>query len=239
LTARIVSVSEADRRHLIAAGWAKPSRVVAAPNGVDLTFWGSQRLERAAARRQLGWDPDAPAVIQIGRLDAQKAPGDLVQAAARIVREQPSVRVYLAGDGPLRGEIIAQVQALGLHESVILLGPRTDVPTLLAAADVVALSSLWEGMPYSLLEAGAMGRPAVCTAVDGSPEVVLDGETGYVVPPSEPAAMAQAILRLLADPARRAQMGERASQWIHSRFDVKATAAAVADVYTQVMQDRG
>ena len=123
LTDRIISVSDADRRQLIVAGWAKPEHIITIPNGVDLGFWHAHRQEQAAARQQLSWDLDAPAVLQIGRLDGQKAPEDLVKAAELVVREQPDVRFYLAGDGPMRPLVEAQVRALGLEESVTPSGP--------------------------------------------------------------------------------------------------------------------
>ena len=234
-TYRLISVCEADRRQLIEDGWANAERVVTIPNGIDWQWWHARRQERPMARRQVGWEPGRPVVLQIGRLDEQKAPEYLVDAAALVLDAQPDVCFYLAGDGPLREMVEERICHLGLQESVTLLGRREDVPVLLCATDVVTLSSLWEGMPYSLLEAGAMGRPAVCTAVDGSPEVVLDGETGCVVPPADPAAMARAILSLLRDPTRAAEMGQRASDRVRDLFDVRRMARSVGDLYAQVM----
>jgi len=234
LTDRLISVCEADRGRLIAGGWARPERVVVIPNGIDTRWWAAQRQEPAAARRQLGWPAEAPAVVQVGRLNAQKAPHDFVAAAAIVHRRLPAARFYLAGDGPLRDRLAEQIAAAGLGDVVILLGQRTDVPTLLAAADVVALSSLWEGLPIALLEAGALGRPAICTAVNGSPEVVVDGETGYVVPPGEPAALAGGIEKLLAEPALAERMGERAREWVMERFDARVMGEAVAELYREL-----
>jgi len=214
LTHCIVSVSEADRRQLVAAGWATPEHIVTVPNGVDSELWQSRQVRKVDARRQLGWGQDAPIVLQIGRLDAQKAPDDFVRMAAEVLDERSDVRFYLAGDGPLQTQVEDQVRSLGLSESITLLGRRDDIPLLLSAADVITLTSLWEGMPYSLLEAGAAGRPAVCTAVDGSPEVVIDGETGYVTPAQKPAAMADAVMACWRIPGRWGGWGDGAgSGW--------------------------
>jgi glycosyltransferase involved in cell wall biosynthesis len=176
-------------------------------------------------------------VLQIGRLDAQKAPDDFVRMAAHVVQAQTDARFYLVGEGPMQAQLEEQVRTLGLLQSITLLGRRNDVPTLLLAADIVTLSSLWEGMPYSLLEAGAMGRPVVCTSVDGSPEVVLDGETGYVVPASDTAAMAEAVLRLIANPNRMVEMGSRARARVSEHFDVRESVARVGKLYMQLMNE--
>lgn len=230
----LISVCEADRRRLIEQGWLAGDRVVTIPNGIDPVWWEARRQDQVSARQQLGWPLDQPVVLQVGRLNEQKAPQHFVDVAALVARQRPEARFYLAGDGPLREALQAKIRAMGLENTVILLGHRSDVPLLLAASDVVTLTSLWEGLPYTLLEAGAMGRPAVCTAVNGSPEVVLDGETGYVVPPADVPAMAKAILALLADPQRAAAMGERASARVRQRFDVRSMAEAIGRLYEQI-----
>jgi glycosyltransferase involved in cell wall biosynthesis len=231
ITDRLISVCQADRDRLIEAGWAGPARIAVIPNGIDVAAWAGRRMSQVEARRRLGWPADRLVVLQVGRLNPQKAPGDFVAAAALALQAHPAARFYLAGDGPLRPDVQAQIDAAGLSDNVTILGQRPDVPLLLAAADVVALSSLWEGLPIALLEAGALGRPAVCTAVNGSPEVVADGETGFVVPPGRPAALAAAIGRLLDEPALAAQMGERAAARIAARFDAGAMGRAVAELY--------
>jgi glycosyltransferase involved in cell wall biosynthesis len=235
LTDRVVSVCEADRRRLIEWRWAAPQRIVTIPNGIDTAWWAAQPRQRSEARQRLGWPADAPIVVQIGRLDAQKAPDQLVRAAMLVRKDIPHARFYLAGDGPLRPALEAQIAAIGLADAIVLLGQRNDVPALLAAADVISLTSLWEGMPYVLLEAGAVGRPAVCTAVNGSPEVVLDGVTGYVVPPADAPALAAALVRLLRQPDLAEHMGTRARQRVLTYFDAGATAAAVQALYEDVL----
>ena len=235
ITDQVIAVSESDRVRLAEARWIADGRLIAIPNGIDWDRWRAGRLGRSVARRQLQWDAVTPTVLQVGRLDAQKAPGDFVRAASLVLRERPEVQFYLAGDGPMRQRLKKLIQSLGHEGSVVLLGRRHDIPTLLSAADIVALSSLWEGMPYTLLEAGAMERPSICTAVDGSPEVVVDGVTGLVVPPADPHRLAAAILKLLDEPDRAEEMGRRASDRIHTHFDVRETVAAIGGLYAELL----
>jgi glycosyltransferase involved in cell wall biosynthesis len=127
------------------------------------------------------------------------------------------------------------VRELGLADSVIFAGFRTDVPRLLDAMDVMVLPSLYEGMPLTAIEGSAMARPVVATAVDGTPEVVRDGITGRLVPPTDPAALARAMLDLLRDPEGARRMGTAGREWVLARFDVARHVAATADVYRSVV----
>ena len=234
-----IAVCEADRQWMLAKGWGKPASVVTVYNGLDWQEWEPRQMTREKARERLGWPRSVPVILQVGRLDAQKAPQDFVRMMQHLHTQRPDARGFLAGDGPLRAEVEAMTRQYGLEHVITLLGQRQDVPLLLAAADVVTLTSYWEGLPYSLLEAGAMARPAVATAVNGVPEVIQHGVTGLLVPAGEPAAMAQAVLTLLNDPARAGAMGLAAQRQVRETFDVRRTAEGVMRVYQQVQQLRG
>ena len=234
-----IAVCEADHQWMLAKGWGTPASVVTVYNGLDWQEWEPRQMTREKARERLGWPQSAPVILQVGRLDAQKAPQDFVRMMRHLHAQRPDARGFLAGDGPLRAEVEAMTRQYGLEHVITLLGQRQDVPLLLAAADVVTLTSYWEGLPYSLLEAGALARPAVATAVNGVPEVIQHGVTGLLVPAGEPAAMAQAVLRLLNDPARAGAMGLAAQRRVRETFDVRRTAEGVMQVYQQVQQLRG
>lgn len=234
LTDAIISVNEVDRQRLLALGIAA-ARVHTIPNGIDLAPWQPD-VDGAAARRELGLGPDDPVVLQVGRLSAQKDPLTLLRAAALVQGRQPAVRFLLAGDGPLRDEVTGAIEALGLASFVRLLGWREDVPQLLAACDVLALSSLWEGTPYVLLEAMAMARPVVATAVNGSREVVADGETGYLVPPANPEALAGRILDLLDRPEQARRMGQAGRERVQAMFSLESMTARVEDLYDHLLR---
>jgi glycosyltransferase involved in cell wall biosynthesis len=160
---------------------------------------------------------------------------DLLVAAAAAL---PQARVVIAGDGPALPALAAQVAALGLEGRVLLLGWRSDAQALLAACDVFVLPTRNEALGVSVLEAMAAGRPVVATDVGGVPEAVRHGETGLIVPPENPTALAAAIAELIADPSRAARYGAAGHARALARFSPAPMAAAVEDVYERVL-DRG
>jgi glycosyltransferase involved in cell wall biosynthesis len=145
----------------------------------------------------------------------------LVEAAALLRRHAPAARVLIVGDGEERATLERQAAALGLDDMVLFVGMRTDVPALLAAADVYVQPSLFEAFPVSVLEAMAVGLPVVATAVGGVPEMVAHGKSGLLVPPARPDALAAAMVQLL-DSATRTAMGASGRAWVeqHASTDV-------------------
>jgi glycosyltransferase involved in cell wall biosynthesis len=137
---------------------------------------------------------------------------------ARVAATGRHIRLLLAGEGPCDREIAAQIDSLGLQTQVLALGLRSDVKRLLAAADMVLLSSVSEGIPLSLIEGMAAGLPVLATSVGGIPEVVEDGRTGLLVPAGDDEALARQILRLAVDPARREQMGRLGRERANALF---------------------
>ena len=228
LTDRIVSVNEADRQRLV--GWGiHPDKVVTIPNGIELMNFPVS-ADVGHLRRSLGLDPERSLVLQVGRLSAQKNPVGFVEGAAVVASGRPKVQFALAGDGPLRGQVAARIRELGLWGHVHLLGWRDDAPQLMPAADIVTLTSRWEGAPYALLEAMACSRPVVATTVNGCPEIVVDGRTGFLVPPDEPAVWARAVVRLLDDPelaASAGRQGRRRGEHHFTRFQMMARIEAL------------
>jgi glycosyltransferase involved in cell wall biosynthesis len=186
---------------------------------------------REDVRRALGIDPGAPLVGVVGRLEPQKGHAYLLEAWADVRRAAPGARLLVVGDGSLRADLEARALAPALRGSVVFTGFRADVPRVLATLDVLTLPSLYEGMPLTAIEASAMALPVVATAVDGTPEVVRDGETGCLVPPADPPALAHALRALLADPARARSMGRAGRAHVLARFDLDAQVEATARVY--------
>jgi glycosyltransferase involved in cell wall biosynthesis len=177
--------------------------------------------------------------MQMARLSAQKDPLAFVEGAARVVRKCPEAQFALVGEGPLREEVAARVTERGLRDHVHLLGWHAEGYRLLAAGDVVSLTSRWEGAPYSLLEAMAWSRPVVATAVNGCPEIVVDGETGYLVPPGDTAAWAGRVVELLRDPAKAAEMGRQGRRRVEEHFSLRDMAARLERLYEQVAATNG
>ena len=190
----IVTVSGDLRRKVLAMG-AAPETTRAIVNGCDLSvFHPSDRL---AARRKLGIDPSTEAVVYIGRMDVRKGLRELIEAAATLHAQRPSLRVYMIGDGPDRPLIESAIRANNAaYIHALPACAFDDVAVWMAAADLVTLPSYMEGCPNVILEALASGRPVVATNVGGIPEI-LYGECGELVPPRDSAALAHALASVL------------------------------------------
>jgi glycosyltransferase involved in cell wall biosynthesis len=188
----------------------------------------------AEVRDELGVGTGALVVVP-ARLHPQKALPVLVAAATRVHATRPEVLFAIAGEGPAEAEVRAAIAAAGAGGFVRLLGFRHDLPDLLAAADVVALSSTWEGSPLSVQEAMALARPVVATDVGGLPDLIADGTTGRLVAPGEPAALAGALLAVLADPRAAATMGQAARSHIEALRGPAATVAPLEDLYRELL----
>jgi glycosyltransferase involved in cell wall biosynthesis len=186
-------------------------------------------LARRRARLALGLPADATVVGTVGRLTYQKAPEDFLTALRRLGR--PGVTGVWVGGGEL-AERVAGLAAAMPDVAVVLAGERTDVPQLLPAFDVFALSSLYEGLPTVIVEAMVCGVPVVATAVNAVADVVVPGETGLLVPPRRPELMAEAIGFLLDSPAAAARMATAARARLGSRFGEEALRGALTEAYT-------
>lgn len=202
-TDALIAVSPEVRDDLLALGIGRPEQWRVVPLGLDLGAHLAVTGRSGALRQHLGLADDVPLVGTAGRLVPIKDIGTLLGAIARV----PGVHLALLGDGEERAALEARTAALGLRDRVHFTGWWHDMPAALADIDVAVLSSLNEGTPVTLIEAAACGRPAVATDVGGVRSVVVDGVTGLVVPPSDPAALAGAIEAVLGDPARAAAMG--------------------------------
>ena len=199
-----LSVSEEVARSMTAG--LRPSSTVVV-HGVDVDGLAARRAERAEARAELGLADDEVAVVSVANLRANKDHVTLLAAAASALDRAPALRFLAVGQGPLEEELHGRADALGLGSRFRFLGYQADPIRVLVAADVFTLSSRHEGLPIALLEAMAVGVPAVVTAVGGVPSVVTDDVDGIVVPAADPAALADAYVALAEDAPRRARLG--------------------------------
>jgi len=194
-------------------------------------------LERAAiddgARAELSEGDDVLLVGTVANLKAHKGIGVLLDAVPLVLREDPRARFVIVGQGPLEEDLRRRASALGLNGAVRFTGFREDAARLASAFDVFVLPSLHEGLPIALLEAMSLGRPSVVTPVGGVPEVVVNGQHALVVPPSQPAALASAIVELLGDPEARARLGANAKVRAAS-FDIRRAVRRMQDVWTEL-----
>jgi glycosyltransferase involved in cell wall biosynthesis len=195
-------------------------------NGIDLTGFP------AANRKALEGDGRA---ISVGRLHAVKDQATLLRATRRIVDVRPEFRLALVGDGPERQGLEQLRRELALEESVRLAGERNDVGERLSQSDLFMLSSLSEGVSLTLLEAMAAGLPVIATDVGGNREVVAHGETGFLVPPGSPEAIASAALSLIDDPARALAMGRAGRKRIEQIFDLGIVVRRYEALYLELL----
>ena len=237
ITDVIVSVNTSDQERLINWG-ISPSKIETIPNGVDLSAHGAAN-DLGGLRRSVGLDESRPLVMQVGRLSVQKDPMAFVEGTARVILQRSDAEVALVGEGPLRNAVATRVREVDLVDHVHLLGWRDDAIQLMAAADVVTLTSRWEGLPHVLLEAMAWSRPIVATAVNGCAEVVVDGETGYLVEPADTVRWADRVIELLDDPAKAALMGRRGRVRVKERYSLREMVARVEELYLQVAESPG
>jgi glycosyltransferase involved in cell wall biosynthesis len=226
---RYIAVSEDIARELSTRFRWPARKIEVVPNAVDVERF--QRRRSDDLRAELSGGRDLPIVLTCARLDDQKGHPVLFRAAAEI----PDAIFALAGDGPLRGELEAEVARLGLGDRVVFLGRRSDVPDLLAACDVFALPSLYEGTSLAVLEAMAAGRAVVSSSIGGTDELIEDGVSGLLVAPGDATALGGAIERLLGDPELRASMAARARERARAEFTRQEMAKRVERVYTDVL----
>lgn len=217
--------SRYNRRWQLRCG-ADPARMHTMYNGVDLDDFPVADGE-----------PQTPTVVFLGRIDPVKDVRTLVRAFATVHREMPTARMQVFGAAPAGQEAYLEgcrrlAAELSLGSSLTFEGPAPEPSAAYRAGSVVALSSISEGFPYSLLEAMASGRPVVCTNVGGVAEAV--GDAGLVVPPRDPVALGRALLSLLRDDRARARMGRRARERVSAEFTVDRWSAAYADLYARV-----
>ena len=203
-------------------------------NGVDTDHFRLAPPD-PGARAALGLDPQRPVVGTIGRLEDRKGHDQLLRAAGTMLAGGNGRRpqIVIVGDGPLREKLQAQAHSLGVADSVRFVGTVADVRPSLAAMDVFVLPSHAEGMSNALMEAMAAARPVVATAVGGNTEVVVDGKTGVLIPPADPAAIADAIAALLRDPDRAAGLGAAAREFVTRRFGARARVAELEHLYEE------
>lgn len=222
LAGRVVCVSK-DAAALSVRSGLSGKRVTTIWNGIDTQKFPFR-----------GPCPGGPA-IAVGRLAAVKNIDALVRAMPPVIEQIPQFRLRIVGGGPCRPALEALSAELRLQDYVAFTGEANNVPQQLQQASMFVLPSLSEGVSLSLLEAMATGLPVVATGVGGNVEVVQDGETGFLVPPQEPASLAQAIIRLAADPELSRRMGAAGRRRIEATFDVRAMVRAYEGLYQECL----
>ena len=201
-------------------------------NGINLEKF-RQPVDQQKVRLELGMEPEDKIVGMIARLDMQKNPLDFIRAAAIVVKKYPKVQFLIVGDGSLRSECESLIQELDLQGRFFLLGYRDDVYKILPILTFTVLSSLWEGLPVVFQEAMSAGKPIIANDVDGARDVVIDGETGYLVTPHQPQEMAERMLYLLNNDVVCYEMGLRACKY-SERFSSEQMVENIELLYREL-----
>ncbi len=216
----------------------RPDRLAMIPNGVNLNVYHPATDGPGPLRSEL-WPGDEVRIVgAVMSLQAKKNPMLLVESAARVLKEVPSARFFIAGDGPLRGEVQRRIDELRIGASFRLLGIRRDIPELLRSSDVLALCSDREGCPNVVLEAMASGLPVVATEAGGTDQLVRDGVTGRLVPIRDDAAYTRALAEVVGDPEKGRRMGGEGLQLVRERFSIERMTESTQDLYDRLLSSR-
>ncbi len=231
----VITTGEAIREHLIHEVGLPPAKVLSIPTGIDTARFDPRKADGCRVREALGISPKTPVAGMVAVLRDWKGHQVFLEAMLEVRRQLPDVRALIVGEGPQRRNIERRRRELGMESAVILTGHREDIPDVLASLDVVVSASTGaEGVPQVLLQALAMERPVVATAVGAVPEIIQDGETGRLVPPRNPSLLAEAICAALMDPAVVRPQTVAEARWVREHRDVGRMLDAVERVYTGV-----
>ncbi len=252
-THRIIELTPGGIEEHLAEGIGQREQYRVIFSGIDVSPYDEAIANRAATRAKLGMG-DASSVVAgspdpatalaeglfligaVGRLEPVKGFTHFIEAALRVASASPQARFILAGDGSQRAALERQAAPLGTRFQ--FLGLRHDIPSLMAAFDILAVPSLNEGMGRVLLEAGAAGTPAVASSVGGIPDVVDDGETGLLVPPKDAGALADALLELAAQPERRRLMGDTARAKVVPAYSLEEMVRQIEALYEELLDEK-
>ena len=237
LTDCVIAVSEEVRDYQIQHTGVPADKIIVIENGVNVQRFAGQENAGRALRNEFQIGTGVALIGIIGRLQPQKDHENFLKAAVQIKSKMPDARFLVVGDGPLRDEL--QSQAIGLDPSVIFCGIRQDIPAVLAALDVLVISSKWEGLPVTLLEGLAARRPIATTAVGGVPNVVVDGESALLVPSKDSSALANAVLKILQNPVLAHSLAEAGFARVKSQFSLDAMIAKTLKLYESLLEKHG
>ncbi len=236
---RVIAVSEGIRQHHIRVGGLAPEKVVTIHNGIDLSrFTSPTSTDCQAGRQALGIPPGAPLLTTIAVLRLAKGLQYMIEALPAILEAVPETRYLVVGSGDHENTLKELAESTGVAERVIFAGTRHDVPNLLALSDVFVLPTLGEALPTVLAEAMAAQKPIVASSVGGVPEMVEPGRNGLLVPPADPASLADACLQLLQNTDRARAMGRAGGEIVKQCFNVRQQGQHLAELYQELLTNQ-
>src|SRR6266498_3222081 len=232
-TDRLIAVSRPTLQKGLAYRICQEDKFVLIYNGIPLENF-QQQIDKEKIYSELGLDPECKIVGMIGRLDKQKNPLDFIRAAAMAAKDYPKVQFLIAGEGSLRQECESLINQLNLASRFFLLGYRNDINKILPVLTMTALSSLWEGLPVVFQESMSAGKPIIANDIEGARDVIINGETGYLVTPHQPREMADRMLNLLNNNELCYKMGINAMQF-SERFSSERMLKEIEFLYRELL----
>jgi len=223
ITTKMISVNERDRERLIQ--WGIPAnKIKTIYNGIDLTHnMGHERTQN--------FKKESSVILQIGRLSPQKDPVKFIEGAKIILEAYPRAKFLMVGNGSLQNEVEEKISELELRDKVSVIGYQENVTELLKSADIITLTSAWEGTPYSIIEAMAWGKPVVVTDVNGCAEIVENEKTGFISQYADVADWSQKVIFLLKNPDLAAEYGKAGRLKAEMNFSINKMMSSIEQVY--------
>lgn len=234
---RIITCGEGMRRHLAEGCGFPAGQLESIPTGIDFAAFAPRR-PRDAVRAELGLDEGDFAVLVVGVIRGVKRHEIALKALKELLAAVPSAQMVLAGEGPMRPDMERLARELGIAERVHFLGHRDDVPDLMAAADVLLLTSRSEGVPQAVTQALGLGLPVVATKVGGVPELIEHERTGLLIPPESPKAAAEALARVARDRNWAARLGQAGREHALAHFSLEAMLDHTEQLFSELLQQK-
>lgn len=236
LTDRIIVVSEHDKEKGLLNRIGNSAKYTLIRYGIDYAQFTGKKSE---LKKELGIDEATLTVGMVACFKPQKSIQDFIRLAFLAKQKMPGLAFVLVGDGVLRRDLEGLIRRLGLARDVFLCGWRRDIPGVLSGIDAFVLTSLWEGLPVTVLEAMASGKPVIATDTLGVREVVEDGQTGYLIPPKDMSGACEKLIRLLGDGQMRERMGRRARDSLGLRFHIDSMVSDTQRLYLDLYSQKG
>ena len=239
LARRFLVNSKSIKSYLVEKHGIPPDRITVILNGVDMVrFRSSTPTQKNEAKKRLGFDPGDPVVGIVANLKPVKGLSSFIRAAATVAVRFPRARFVIVGEGPDESILKKEAEELGIDGAVLFAGGSSDVLSILAGFDIGVLCSLSEGFSNSILEYMAVGIPVVATRTGGNTEQVLDGRTGYLVPPDEPRALSEAVSKLIENEGLRNEIGGEARRYCEEHFSMDGMIRKTEEFYESILSGR-
>jgi len=232
-TKTVIFVSQADKNKGCRYKLAPVEKMKVVRNGIDFSRVKAEAVvsHETELKVNLGSDKDSFLIGTVARIHRQKNIPCLIKAAAALRDRMPRAKIIIVGDGPMMPRVNKLIDRLGVQEMVIMLGERSNVHQIMSIFDIFVLTSLWEGLPYVLMEAGVLGKPVVASDIEGIREIIMDGESGLLVPRDDPQNLVEAFLRMEADPQLRFRLSRTLQKRIKDEYSLSRMIKEIENIY--------